>query len=207
VRWRDSDCRQRSRRFPFENAARAFDEAIAEVAPAARRADTARQGRSGGVYSYATASGTRWRFMYRRTGGTQTTKRGFASERAARDSRRRLIEQVERDEVRHTNETFGAYWARWLARRRPYLEAGTWTGYEIHACSGPSRRVLAAASPTHSAGTQADHMILRVQVNDDVSVEPAARARELLARLARRDFLQTNVGRIRLWVVAEPYPA
>jgi integrase len=41
------------------------------------------------------------------------------------------MEQVERGEVRHTRETFGGYWERWLARRRPYLEAGTWTGYEI----------------------------------------------------------------------------
>ena len=109
-----------------------FDEPIAEVSPAARRPDTARHGRSGGVYSYATAGGTRWRFVYRRTDGTQTTKRGFLSERAARDARRRLIEQVERSEVRHTKETFGAYWELWLTRRRPYLEPGTWTGDEIH---------------------------------------------------------------------------
>jgi hypothetical protein len=33
--------------------------------------------------------------MYRRSNGTQTTKRGFTSERAARDARRRLVEQVE----------------------------------------------------------------------------------------------------------------
>ena len=33
--------------------------------------------------------------------------------------------------MRHTRKTFGGYWQRWLARRRPYLEAGTWTGYEI----------------------------------------------------------------------------
>jgi integrase len=132
VRWRDATGRRRARRFPSEEAARAFDAAIAEVSPAFRRADTARYGRNGGVYSYATASGTRWRFVYRRTDGTQTTKRGFASERAARDARRRLIEQVERGEVRHTKETFGGYWERWLTRRRPYLERGTWTGYEIH---------------------------------------------------------------------------
>jgi integrase len=69
--------------------------------------------------------------VYRRSDGRQTTKRGFASERAARDARRRLIEQVERGEVRHNKETFGGYWERWLARRRPYLETGTWTGYEI----------------------------------------------------------------------------
>ena len=131
VRWRDAEGRRRARRFASEDAARAFDDAIAEVSPAARRVDTVKHGRSGGVYSYSTADGARWRFVYRRTDGIQTTKRGFASERAARDARRRLIEQVERGEVRHTKETFGAYWERWLTRRRPYLEAGTWTGYEI----------------------------------------------------------------------------
>ncbi|MGH2874302.1 MAG: site-specific integrase [Solirubrobacteraceae bacterium] len=131
VRWRDASGRRRARRFSSEEAARAFDEALAEVSPAARRAETARHGRSGGVYSYRTADGVRWRFVYRRSDGTQTTKRGYASERAARDARRRLIEQVERGEVRHTKETFGGYWERWLAQRRPYLEAGTWTGYEI----------------------------------------------------------------------------
>jgi integrase len=131
VRWRDASGRRRARRFSTEEAARAFDEALAEVSPASRRADTARHGRSGGVYLYRTADGVRWRFVYRRSDGTQTTKRGFASERAARDARRRLIEQVERGEVRHTKETFRGYWERWLARRRPYLEAGTWTGYEI----------------------------------------------------------------------------
>jgi integrase len=83
------------------------------------------------VYSYGTATGVRWRFIYRRSDGTQTTKRGFASERAALAARRRLIEQVERGEVRHTKETFNGYWERWLTRRRPYLEPGTWTGYEI----------------------------------------------------------------------------
>jgi integrase len=70
-------------------------------------------------------------FIYRRSDGTQTTKRGFTSERAAVAARRRLIEQVERGEVRRTKETFGGLWELWLARRRPYLEAGTWTGYEI----------------------------------------------------------------------------
>jgi hypothetical protein len=65
-----------------------------------------------------------------RSDGTQTTKRGFASERAARDARRRLIEQIERGEVRHTAQTFGGYWEQWLHRRRPYLEPGTWSGYE-----------------------------------------------------------------------------
>jgi hypothetical protein len=48
------------------------------------------------VYAHRTAEATRWRFVYRRSDGTQTTTRGFTSERAARDARRRLIEQVER---------------------------------------------------------------------------------------------------------------
>src|SRR5450755_11258 len=131
VRWRDAAGRQRARRFASEDAARAFDDAIAEVSPAGRQADTTRHGRRGGVYSYRTANAVRWRFVYRRSDGTQTTKRGFASERAARDARRRLIEQVERGEVRHTKQTFGDYWEQWLRRRRPYLEPGTWSGYEI----------------------------------------------------------------------------
>jgi integrase len=131
VRWRDADGRRRARRFGSEEAAKAFDEALAEVSPTARRTDTARHGRSGGVYSYRTVDGGRWRFVYRRSDGTQTTKRGFASERAARDARRRVIEQVERGEMRHTRETFASYWDRWLAQRRPYLESGTWRGYEI----------------------------------------------------------------------------
>jgi hypothetical protein len=83
------------------------------------------------VYAYRTAAGTRWRFVFRRSDGTQTTKRGFTSKRAARDARRRLIEQVERGEVRHTKETFGGYSGRWLDRRRPYLEPGTWSSYAI----------------------------------------------------------------------------
>ena len=47
-----------------------------------------------------------------------TSKRGFTSETAARDARRRAVEQVERREFVHTNGTFGAFWSRWLARVR-----------------------------------------------------------------------------------------
>ncbi|HEV7942432.1 MAG TPA: tyrosine-type recombinase/integrase [Solirubrobacteraceae bacterium] len=61
----------------------------------------------------------------------QITKRGFASEKAARDAKRRLAERVERGEVRHTKRSFGEHWDRWLARRKPYLEPGTWRAYEI----------------------------------------------------------------------------
>jgi hypothetical protein len=50
-------------------------------------------GRGGGVCVSRTAHAVRWRFVYRRSAGTQTTKHGFAGERAARDARRRLIER------------------------------------------------------------------------------------------------------------------
>jgi hypothetical protein len=83
------------------------------------------------VYAYSTASGTRWYFKARGSNGVQVTRRGFTSERAARDAKRRLVEQVERGEVRHTRVSFGEHWERWLARRKPYLELGTWRGYEI----------------------------------------------------------------------------
>ncbi len=50
---------------------------------------------------------------------------------------------MERGAIGHTRETFGAYWERWLARRRPYLETGTWSGYEI---AGRKRPVPAFGS-------------------------------------------------------------
>ena len=140
VRWRDGSGARRAKRFRSEDAARAYDEALREVSPAARRSDTGRGG--SGVYSYSTLEGIRWRFVVRRSDGSQTSKRGFTSQRAAAEARRRLVEQVERREVVHTTETFGRYWERWLARRRPYLGEGTWTGYEI---SGRKRLLPALA--------------------------------------------------------------
>jgi integrase len=129
VRWRDGSGRQRGKRFGSEEAARAFDAGLREVSPRERRADGAQ--RSGGIYSYPTSKGMRWYFKARGTDGTQITKRGFASAKAARDAKRRLTEQVERGEVRHTKASFGEHWQRWLARRKPYLEPGTWRAYEI----------------------------------------------------------------------------
>jgi hypothetical protein len=56
--------------------------------------------------------------------------RGFTSQSAAANWRRRQTEKVERCEVIHTRETFGGFWPRWLDRRKPYLEEGTWGAYE-----------------------------------------------------------------------------
>ncbi|HWH10528.1 MAG TPA: tyrosine-type recombinase/integrase [Solirubrobacteraceae bacterium] len=102
-----------------------------ETSPTSRSTGRGSSGTGTGVYSYRTAAGLKWRFVVRRSDGTQTTKRGFASERAARDARRRLVEQVERGEVRHTKETFEQHWTRWLERRRPYLEPNTWRAYDV----------------------------------------------------------------------------
>src|ERR1039458_3383995 len=71
-----------------------------------------------------------WEVRWRDASGRRRARR-FATEDAARDARRRLIEQIERGEIRHTTQTFAGYWEQWLHRRRPYLEPGTWSGYEI----------------------------------------------------------------------------
>jgi integrase len=128
VRWRDGDGKHRSKRFRSEEAAKEFDESVLGE----DRGDRAPSRRvyAGGVYPYPTAMGERWRYVVRRSDGSMTSKRGFSSEKAARDGRRRLVEQLERGELRHTRETFAAYWPRWLAGRRAYLEPGTWQAYE-----------------------------------------------------------------------------
>lgn len=84
VRWLDGSGRKRAKRFKDEAAALAFDEALCEVRPAERRADTAVHGSQGNIYPYRTAQGTYWRFVARRSNGKQTSKRGFTSSRAAR---------------------------------------------------------------------------------------------------------------------------
>jgi hypothetical protein len=128
ARWRDRDGRHRSKRFRSQEAASEFDASIHDHS--ARERSGSRQRRSGGVYAYETSAGTKWRYVVRPSDGSMTSKRGFSSETAARDARRRLVEQIERGEVVHTGETFGMLWGRWLARRRPYLEDGTYGAYE-----------------------------------------------------------------------------
>ncbi len=128
VRWRDGDGRQRSRRFDDEAPAKAFDEAIHDQ-KAPERKETS-YGDGGGVYSYETAQGKRWRCKVKRSDGTWTYKRGFTSQLAAAAWRRRQAEKVERREVVHTKETFGPFFDRWLSQRKPYLSRGTWAAYE-----------------------------------------------------------------------------
>lgn len=128
VRWRDANGRQRSQRFEDEAPAKAFDAAIHDQKVRARKRTS--YGSNNGVYPYQTASGTRWRCVVKRSDGTTTNKRGFTSPTAAANYRRRQTEKVERREIIHTKETFGEFWPRWLERRKPYLEEGSWAAYE-----------------------------------------------------------------------------
>lgn len=86
----------------------------------------------GSIYAYETRAGTRYRFVFRDSGGKQTTKRGFTSRTAARKERERLMGRVHRGELRVSRETFGEYWERYLRARRPYLEDGSWQDYRRH---------------------------------------------------------------------------
>jgi integrase len=129
VRWRDPTGRQRAKRFATEDSAKEFDDSIHDH-EVAERSKTTPHRRGGGVYAYQTVTGKQWRYVVRRSDGSLTSKRGFSSETAARTARRRAVEKDERGEVRHTKETFGAFFERWLARRKPYVEQGTWSAYE-----------------------------------------------------------------------------
>ncbi|MHB1468689.1 MAG: tyrosine-type recombinase/integrase [Solirubrobacteraceae bacterium] len=131
VRWRDEVGRRRAKRFADEQAARSFDDALHDVDRAERRPGKAAYGSRGGVYEYQTREGTRWRYVARRSDGKQTSKRGFTSPSAARAAFRRVVEQVERGEVRHSTYTFATWWAEWLRGRKPHVEPGTWSNYEV----------------------------------------------------------------------------
>lgn len=140
VRWRE-DGKNRSRRFADEAEAEAFDAAINPAGRAARRQrasrgsidarvekiDRRRETKTvrGGVYPYATNDGVRWRFVYRQSDGSLSSRRGFTSRTAAAAARRKLIESVDRGEVKVCRETFGSFWARFSAERRAYMTAGS----------------------------------------------------------------------------------
>jgi integrase len=128
VRWTEGG-RKRVRRFVDEAAAREF---AATLSPKRPRAPWTAGGKGNGVYAYKTKDGVRYRFLFRQSDGTLSTRRGFTSRRAAVTARRRLVESIERGEVKAARETFGEFWARYLEERRPYLTAGTMTDYESH---------------------------------------------------------------------------
>jgi hypothetical protein len=93
---------------------------------------------SDSIYPYETQAGTRYRFVHRDSAGKQSQRRGFTSPTAARKERERLMGRVHRGEVRTSRESFAEHWDGWLARRKPYLEHGSWIDYRGH---GNKRRL------------------------------------------------------------------
>jgi hypothetical protein len=81
VRWRENR-RQRSRRFPTEAEAVAFEEGMSGGAVRPRSSTP-------NVYPYETSAGTRWRYTYRDSRGRASSRRGFGTERSAARDRSR----------------------------------------------------------------------------------------------------------------------
>ena len=108
----DVSVRQRARRLPSEDAARAFDEKIANVSHTAGRADTAEH-----IYPYKTADGIRWPLSAAVATARRRRSAGSRASETNPDAGRRLAEQVERGEARHTKEISGGYFLSWIPTR------------------------------------------------------------------------------------------
>ncbi len=152
VRWRDASGRQRGRRFAREVDARSFNSRMHSVPVKERRADEAPEGR--GVYRYLTRDGARWYFKTRGRDGSQITRRGFLSQKAAIDAKRHIVEQVARGEASYTQETFAEYWERWLQRRQHHLAPASVAAYAADART----RLLPALGQTRLAAVETGHV-------------------------------------------------
>jgi len=95
-------------------------------------ADDKPSGDQAGVYAYDTSEGTRWRFAFRQSDRRLTTRRGFASRRAATIARNTAVEEVRRGEVIVHRDTFRAFWDQLLTDKPPYVTAGTLQDYTTH---------------------------------------------------------------------------
>jgi hypothetical protein len=73
-----------------------------------------RSRRGDGIYAYRTSDGLRWRFVFRHSDGTLSSRRGFANRSEAMAARRRLLEEIRRGEVRISRESFETFWHRVL---------------------------------------------------------------------------------------------
>jgi integrase len=151
VRWRDASGHQRGRRFASEADAQSFDSQTHSVAVEERRVNEAPQGR--GVYRYLTRNGAHWYFKTRGRDGSQITRRGFLSKKAAIDAKRHIIEQVARGEASYTQETFAEYWERWLRRRRHHLAPASIAAYTVDART----RLLPTLGQTRLAAIETRH--------------------------------------------------
>lgn len=57
----------------------------------------------------------RWRIVYRQSDGTLSSRRGFTSRTAAATARRKLVESIDRGEVKVSREDFETFWNRFVA--------------------------------------------------------------------------------------------
>ncbi len=118
VRW-NQDGRRRVRPFSSEADAIDFDASLVPPIRSTPRAPVA-SAAGDGIYAYETRAGTRYRFVFRQSDGALSTRRGFTSRRAAATARRRLVESIERGELKVARKTFEEFWERLLeARQRP----------------------------------------------------------------------------------------
>jgi integrase len=137
VRWHE-DGKKRCRRFRTEEDAEAFDETLVRYrgrpsetsAPAVGRPPESHRG--DGVYPYQTRKGRRWRFSFRHADGSTSSRRGFASRQAAVQARRRLLEAIDRQEVKPARETFRSFWTKLSREKRAYISAGSLQDFETH---------------------------------------------------------------------------
>jgi site-specific recombinase XerC len=124
----------------MEADAMAFDEALGRnsrgrprVAEKSRELTPLQRRASGdGVYAYTTAGGVRWRFSFRQSDGSLSSRRGFTSRRAASAERRRVVESVRRRELTVSRATFDAFWQRVLAEKRPFMTSGSHQDFATH---------------------------------------------------------------------------
>ena len=114
VRWREAGG-QRSKRFRLEEDAMAFDEVSRGPARQQASAPEPSPGTSGaGVYAYSTNAGVRYRFVFRQTDGTLSSRSGFRRRQAAAAARRKVIESVDRREITVCREDFADFWERFV---------------------------------------------------------------------------------------------
>src|SRR4051794_33421323 len=85
-----------------------------------------------GVYSYEVRGGTRYACTYRDARGRQSFKRGFTSPLAASKAKAGLDVRARAGELVVTRMTYGEWFERWLAARKPYLEANSYRDYEVN---------------------------------------------------------------------------
>ena len=167
VRWKQ-DGRRRIRRFRSEADAIAFDAALLRpLRPAPIAASVPSAAAGDGIYAYETRGGIRFRFVFRQSDGTLSTRRGFTSRRAAATARRRLVESIERGEVKVARETFETFWLRLLDERRPYMTKGSFEDFATHG----RKRLLPSLGATPLA--RIDEQLVRRWMDEMVALVEA----------------------------------